>query len=153
MKRKSLVVALVTALAALVAATTAVAAGNGKVLYRYTGELTAKTSTSVSVTVQNGNRPALRSLLGKSQDETFATSNRTVFLRWSHGIPTKVGDRRPQRRRLRHRQRPGRSRRVLRDDRGDPSRHRRRPRDEPRQAARSSLSLPRHLRLDGRAAR
>jgi hypothetical protein len=90
MKRMSLVVALVTALAALVAATTAVAAGNGKVLYRYTGELTAKSSSSVSVTVQNGNHPALRSLLGKSQDETFTTSDRTVFLRWSHGIPAKV---------------------------------------------------------------
>jgi len=90
MKRTSLVVALVTALAALVAATTAVAAGNGKVLYRYTGELTAKTSTSVSVTIENGNRPALRSLLGKSQQETFATGDKTVFLRWSNGIPAKV---------------------------------------------------------------
>jgi hypothetical protein len=89
MKRMSLVVALVTALAAL-AATAAFAAGHGKVLYRYTGELTAKTSASVSVTVENGNRPALRSLLGKSQLETFATSDRTVFLRWTHGIPTKV---------------------------------------------------------------
>ena len=74
-----------------------------------------------------------------------------------NGLPSLVArdsdqgdDRRPQRRRLRHRQRPGRSWRVLRDGRGDPSRHRRRPRDEPRQAAQASLSLPRHVRLDGR---
>ena len=30
-------------------------------------------------------------MLGKSQVETFATGDRTVFLRWSAGIPTKVG--------------------------------------------------------------
>jgi len=91
MKRSGLVVALASALAMLLAATAAFAAGtNGKVLYRYTGKLTAKTSSSVSVTVENGNRPALRSLLGKSQDETFATGAKTVFLRWSKGIPTKV---------------------------------------------------------------
>jgi hypothetical protein len=91
MKRSALVIALASALAMLVAATAAFGSGtNGKVLYRYTGKLTAKSSSSVSVTVENGNRPALRSLLGKSQDETFATGSKTVFLRWSHGIPTKV---------------------------------------------------------------
>ena len=45
----------------------------------------------MTLTVENGNRPALRSLLGKSQVETFATGERTVFLRWSAGMPTKVG--------------------------------------------------------------
>jgi len=91
MKRSSLVVALATALATLVAATAALAAGpGGKVLYRYTGELTGKTSSSVAVTVENGNRPALRSLLNQSQAETFTTGDKTVFLRWSAGIPTKV---------------------------------------------------------------
>ena len=146
MKRSSLVVALAAVLATLVAATAAFAAGpNGKVLYRYTGELTAKTSTSVTVTVENGNRPALRSLLGKSQEETFATGDKTVFLRWTHGIPTQVDDRRPRRRRLRDRERPRRSRRLVRDDRGDAGRHRRRPRREPRQADQAAVPLPRHF--------
>ena len=92
MKRSTLVVAFAAVLATLVAATAAFAAGtNGKVLFRYTGELTAKSSSSVTVSVENGNRPALRSLLGRSQVEAFTTSDRTVFLRWSAGIPTKVG--------------------------------------------------------------
>ena len=92
MKRSTLVVAFAAVLATLVAATAAFAAGtNGKVLFRYTGELTAKSSSSITVSVENGNRPALRSLLGRSQVEAFTTSDRTVFLRWSAGIPTKVG--------------------------------------------------------------
>jgi hypothetical protein len=92
MKRSTLVVAFAAVLATLVAATAAVAAGtNGKTLYRYTGELTGKSASSLTLTVENGNRPALRSLLGKSQQETFATGDKTVFLRWSAGIPTKVG--------------------------------------------------------------
>lgn len=92
MKRSTLVVAFAAVLATLVAATAAFAAGpNGKVLFRYTGELTATSSSSVTLTVENGNRVALRSLLGKSQEETFATGDKTVFLRWSAGIPTKVG--------------------------------------------------------------
>ena len=92
MKRSTLVVAFVTVLATLVAASAAFAAGpNGKVLFRYTGELTAKSSSSVTLSVENGNRHALRSLLGKSQVQTFATGDKTVFLRWSAGIPTKVG--------------------------------------------------------------
>ncbi len=92
MKKSTIVVALAAVLATLVAATAAFAAGpNGKVLYRYTGELTGKSASSVTVAVDNGNRLALRSLLGKSQQETFATGDKTVFLRWSAGIPTKVG--------------------------------------------------------------
>lgn len=92
MKRSTIVVAFAAALATLFAATAAFAAGpNGKVLYRYTGELTGKSASSMTVTVENGNRLALRSLLGKSQQETFATGDKTVFLRWSAGIPTKVG--------------------------------------------------------------
>ena len=92
MRRSTLVVAFAAVLATLVAATAAFAARpNGKILFRYTGELTAKSASSVTITVENGNRPALRSLLGKSQEETFTTGAKTVFLRWSAGIPTKVG--------------------------------------------------------------
>lgn len=92
MKRSRLVVAFAAVLATLVAATAAFAAGpHGKTLFRYTGELTTKSSSSVTLSVENGNRPALRSLVGRSQVETFATGDKTVFLRWSAGIPTRVG--------------------------------------------------------------
>lgn len=92
MKRSTIVVAVAAVLATLVAATAALAGGpNGKTLYRYVGQLQGKTDSSVTVTVQNGNRPALRSLLGQSQVQTFATGEKTVFLKWTNGIPTVVG--------------------------------------------------------------
>lgn len=92
MKRSSIVVALATVLAALVATTAALAGGsNDKTLFRYVGQLKATSSSSVTVTVQNGNRAALRSLLGQSQEQTFATGANTVFLKWTNGIPKVVG--------------------------------------------------------------
>ena len=79
-------------LAVLVAASAASAGGgHGKVLYQYWGQVEATGSSSVTITVQNGNHPALRSLLGQSQVQTFATDAKTVFLRWDKGKPTVVG--------------------------------------------------------------
>ena len=92
MKRSTIVVAFATVLATLVAATAAFAGdSNGKTLFRYVGQLQSKTDSSVTVTVQNGNRPALRSMLSHEQVQTFATDEKTVFLKWSAGIPTRVG--------------------------------------------------------------
>ena len=92
MKRSSIVVAFAAVLATLVATTAAFAGGpNGKTLFRYVGQLQGKTDATVTVTVQNGNRPALHSMLGQSQVQTFATGERTVFLKWTNGIPTVVG--------------------------------------------------------------
>ena len=92
MKRSSTIVAFATVLATLVAATAAFAGGpNGKTLFRYVGQLQGTTDSSVTVTVQNGNRSALRSMLGQSQVQTFATGEKTVFLKWTNGIPTVVG--------------------------------------------------------------
>lgn len=92
MRRSAIVVALATVLATLVAATAASAGTtSGKTLFRYVGQLQSKTDSSVTVTVQNGNRPALRSLLGQSQVQTFATGEQTVFLKWTNGIPAVVG--------------------------------------------------------------
>jgi hypothetical protein len=88
----TLAVALAAALAALVAAGAALAGGsNGKALYRYVGQVEGTSGSSVTVTVQNGNRAALRSLLGQGQAQTFATDAKTVFLRWTKGTPAKVG--------------------------------------------------------------
>jgi hypothetical protein len=92
MKRSTIVVAFAAILATLVAATAAFAGGpHGKTLFRYVGQLKVTSSSSVTVTVQNGNRPALRSMLGQSQEQTFATGEKTVFLKWTDGIPAVAG--------------------------------------------------------------
>jgi hypothetical protein len=73
-------------------------AGNGKsdrkhrgILYSYVGELaSAPSSTGVTLNVEGGNRPALKSLIGQSAQQTFAYDSDTVFLLWSKGIPTVV---------------------------------------------------------------
>ena len=89
--RTIVITALAAALALLVAATVASAAGpSGKTLFRYVGKLDAKTATSVTVTVENGNRPALRSLLEQKKQQTFTTGAKTVFLKWADGAPKKV---------------------------------------------------------------
>jgi hypothetical protein len=90
--KRSLLVATAALVAVLGAASAAPAAGpNGKQLYRYAGEFESTNGSTLTLTVENGNRPALRSLLGQSQVQTFLTDSRTVFLRWSHGKPTQVG--------------------------------------------------------------
>ena len=92
MKRSSIVVALAAVLATLVATTAAFAGGTkDNQLYRYVGQLQSKTAASVTVTVQNGNHAALKSLIGQPQVQEFATNDKTVFLKWTNGIPTVVG--------------------------------------------------------------
>lgn len=93
MKRSGIVVGVAAALVALVATTAAVAAGpNGKVLYRFVGQLqSAPAGSSVILTVQGGSRHALRAMLGQGQVQAFTTNERTVFLKWAYGIPAVVG--------------------------------------------------------------
>ena len=148
MKRSTLVVAFAAVLATLVAATAAFAAGpNGKVLFRYTGELDRQVVLVGDRLRRERQPPGAPLLLGKSQVETFATGDKTVFLRWSAGIPTKVGidalnvgDTVTVNVRAR-------SRVVVRGDRCDGRRHRRRPRRQPDEADPAAVSLPRHVRL------
>ena len=88
MKRSSIIVAVAAVLATLVATTAAFAGGStDNVLYRYVGQFKGLNGTSVNMTVQNGNRAALRSLLEQKQDQSFATDEKTVVLRWTDGIP------------------------------------------------------------------
>jgi hypothetical protein len=80
-------------LAALVMAAGAGAApGNARgVQYLFVAQLTASPSNGqVPVTVQEGNRPALRAMLGQSVSQTFSYGGNTEFLKWSHGVPTVV---------------------------------------------------------------
>ncbi len=80
-------------LLALLATAAAVAAGprGHDVLYQFRGHLKASSATSVSVSVEGGNRFALRKMLGASVDQTFAAGPSTEFLKWSKGVPTVVG--------------------------------------------------------------
>jgi hypothetical protein len=81
---------LVTVAAALFAATAALAGnGHGNARFSFLGQLTATPSNGgVSITVQGGNRLALRAMLGAPVTQTFAYDSTTEFLKWSHGIPT-----------------------------------------------------------------
>jgi hypothetical protein len=88
-------VATVLALAGVVAALAATSAASaegaaGKALYRYAGQVTTTSASSVTVTVLNGNHAALHSLIGQSQQQTFTTDATTVFLKWTSGIPKQV---------------------------------------------------------------
>jgi len=84
---------LIISLAAALLCTGAAMAGNGpaKFLFRFQGQLTAIPSNGgVSITVQGGNKAALRAMLGAPVTQTFAYGTNTEFLKWSHGIPTIV---------------------------------------------------------------
>ena len=86
---------LLAAAAALAAAASAFA-GNGAgvnhgIHYAFLGRLTATPANGgVSITVQGGNRPALKAMLGQPVTQTFAYDTTTEFLKWSDGIPTVV---------------------------------------------------------------
>jgi hypothetical protein len=87
---------LLTVVAALVAATAALAgngpANQGKIRYSFMGQLTATPSNGgVSITVQGGNKRALRAMLGAPVTQTFAYDSSTEFLKWSAGKPAVVG--------------------------------------------------------------
>lgn len=59
--------------------------------YAFVGQLTAVPSNgSLSITVEGGNRAALRAMLGAPVAQSFAYGSNTEFLRWSDGIPTVV---------------------------------------------------------------
>ena len=84
---------LVTVAAALLAATAALAGnGHGNIRYSFLGQLTATPANGgVSITVEGGNRQALRAMLGAPVTQTFAYAGSTEFLKWSKGIPAVVG--------------------------------------------------------------
>ncbi|HEY7694326.1 MAG TPA: hypothetical protein VH816_18470 [Gaiellaceae bacterium] len=95
--RTKLFLAAGTAAVAAGLATTASAAGGG-IAYSFLGKLSAAPSGGhVSITVEGGNRPALRALLGSSVAQTFAYGDKTEFLRWTGGAPKVVeaGDLQP----------------------------------------------------------
>jgi hypothetical protein len=63
--------------------------GHGQ-LFAFSGELLAApgpNAGNVSVQVETGNKPALRALIGASQNQVFALGSGTRVLIWSHGVP------------------------------------------------------------------
>ena len=88
--RMKLFLAVATAALAGVVAATAGAAGGG-IAYSFLGKLSAAPSGGhVSISVEGGNRPALRALLGSSVAQTFAYGDKTEFLQWTNGVPKVV---------------------------------------------------------------
>jgi hypothetical protein len=88
--RMKLFLAAATAVVAGGVAATAGAAGGG-IHYALLGKLTAAPSGGhVSITVEGGNRPALRAMLGSSVAQTFAYGDTTEFLQWTNGVPKVV---------------------------------------------------------------
>ncbi|HEX6761706.1 MAG TPA: hypothetical protein VF094_02785 [Gaiellaceae bacterium] len=76
-------------LAALACAAVAATATGGPRAqsFQFRGELLNASSTNVQVQIAGGNHPALRALIGQSQDQTFAIGPSTEILLWSHGTP------------------------------------------------------------------
>src|SRR5215210_8501464 len=91
--KRTLPIALAILVLGLLASAAAVAGGPREynVLYQFRGHLETASATAVSLTVEGGNRIALKKMLGASVDQTFTAGASTEFLKWSKGIPTVVG--------------------------------------------------------------
>jgi len=73
-----------------VAVSGASAGGARGQLFSFSGELLAAPGTnagSLSLQVETGDKPALRALIGASQNEDFMLDAGTEVLIWSHGVP------------------------------------------------------------------
>jgi len=82
---------LATIAAALLSAGAATANNGHLIRYSFLGQLTATPGNGgVSITVQGGNKVALRAMLGAPVTQTFAYGDKTEFLKWSQGKPTVV---------------------------------------------------------------
>jgi len=92
--KKTLRIALaLTALSLALLGAAAAQGGPFRAHYIFRGHLLATppaNATSISLTVEGGNKLALKTMLGASVDQTFAVGTGTEFLKWSHGVPTVV---------------------------------------------------------------
>lgn len=86
-------IAIAALLLGLLATGAALAEGPAKTKaahYQFRGHLKAVSSTSLSLTVEGGNRLALKKMLGSSVEQSFAVGDRTEFLKWANGVPSVV---------------------------------------------------------------
>jgi hypothetical protein len=88
------VLAAFVLLAAGASSTLAAVVPRGEQTFVFNGRLLADagSSSSLYVDVNGGNKPALRKLVGLSDNQHFAVGSGTQFLRWSHGVPTVVAE-------------------------------------------------------------
>ena len=93
--RRQIVHLVLAGLIALVAgASSTLAARNGEITFVFNGRLLADagSSSSLYVDVSGGTKPALKKLVGHPAAQHFAVGPNTQYLRWSHGVPTVVGE-------------------------------------------------------------
>jgi hypothetical protein len=92
--RRQFVLAALLGLAILTVGTSATLAarGSGNVLYVFNGRMMADAGSNptIAVDVNGGNKPALRKLVGQSDNANFAVDAHTQYIRWTHGVPTVV---------------------------------------------------------------
>jgi hypothetical protein len=87
MKLRPVLIALALAAATLALVATSASGGTRARLYVFNGELMTASSSAVQLKVEGGNRPALRALIGQSQDQSFAIGDQTEILVWVNGVP------------------------------------------------------------------
>ena len=87
MKHRILTTLALAVLACAAVASSATGAPKGK-LFQFRGELTGISLSSLQLQVEGGNRPALRAMLGQSQNQSFSIGDHTEILIWRKGIPT-----------------------------------------------------------------
>jgi len=81
MRTRLFIVAIAAALLSAGAAFAGSGNGHAKIRYSFLGQLTATPSNGgVSITVQGGNKPALKAMLGAPVTQTFAYAATTEFL-------------------------------------------------------------------------
>jgi hypothetical protein len=94
MRRRFTYVILAAVVVLAAGASSTLAAGRGEQTYIFNGRLLADagSSTSLYVDINGGNKPALKKLVGQSDNQYFAVGAGTQYLRWSHGVPTVVAE-------------------------------------------------------------
>lgn len=92
--RRRFTYVVLAALVLLAAGASSTFAAGGEQTYVFNGRLLADagSSTSVYVDINGGNKPALKKLVGQSDNQYFAVGAGTQYLRWAHGVPTVVAE-------------------------------------------------------------
>jgi hypothetical protein len=92
--RRRFTYVVLAALVLLAAGASSTFAAGGEQTYVFNGRLLADagSSSSVYVDINGGNKPALKKLVGQSDNQYFAVGAGTQYLRWAHGVPTVVAE-------------------------------------------------------------
>jgi FtsP/CotA-like multicopper oxidase with cupredoxin domain len=86
MQHRLLTALALAALACTVVVATALGGGKGR-LYQFRGDVVSASSSSLQISVTGGNHLALKTLIGQSQNETFALGAKSEILVWANGVP------------------------------------------------------------------